>query len=628
MFNPVSYRVQCEKRGVHTKTTRDPKLHVGDAAQIVIFFLNADCQYSVHLTSQRECRDFNTEPFKSGYSLFQMLPGCWRHAVVRSLFLLLLFCPALVAQQKLNVQVSDAEDHPVKGLRITTKSPGSTETTDNSGKATITFTPVQGLIPLVIVSPPDWDFISPWQRSVTVPPDFWSIVVVPRGQREILEHPHVVKALAARANALQGRRSTEDFPPTAETRRRAVETVAAEVGLMPGDVDRKIEGLAVSDDIYSRALGRLYEHSYRDAAELFSRALEEAEGESDPSARVERGSSAAFFLGQALFEEGRFQESAQAYKRAAELRPNDPIILNNEGLSLSKAGDYKGAQELYERALQLLNKSGLSKSIDFSTTTNNLAALLAYRNDLEAADALFEKALDLRRELLPPNDIRIATSLNNVAAMKLVKGDCDSAKVLLNEALRIQQESANASLTRGRVMEQRTITPVDVMPKCLPSGECQVSAAGGAAIAASTPGIATTMTNLAMASFCQRKFDQAQRTLGAVLSIQESEPRIKSELGTTYLDLGRVAEAQKKWDEALKDYKKAISVYEKTLGISHPVLVRALIYSGELLEKLKQTDEARTALERALKIEAETFGSESDSAREVRAKLNSLGRNQ
>ena len=141
----------------------------------------------------------------------------------------LCFCLYLVptrSNKRSTFRFPDPASHAMKGIRITTKCPGTTETTDDAGKATLTYRPPvgnsKGPVDLVIVSPTTLDFISPWQRSVTVPPDYWPITLVPHGQREMLEHPKVVVSLAARANQLQLRKSAEEAAPSSQTRIRAI----------------------------------------------------------------------------------------------------------------------------------------------------------------------------------------------------------------------------------------------------------------------------------------------------------------------------------------------------------------------------------------------------------------------
>ena len=124
---------------------------------------------------------------------------------------------------------------------------------------------------------------------------------------------------------------------------------------------------------------------------------------------------------------------------ASALRPDDPLILNNEGLSLSKAGDFAGAEKVYRRALQIMGATGVARSINYSTTTNNLAATLAYQGNFEDADKLFDDALQLRRSLLKSDDPKIAIGLNNVAAMRITEGRCAEAAPFLDEAIGIQR---------------------------------------------------------------------------------------------------------------------------------------------------------------------------------------------
>jgi tetratricopeptide (TPR) repeat protein len=77
---------------------------------------------------------------------------------------------------------------------------------------------------------------------------------------------------------------------------------------------------------------------------------------------------AAFFLGSSLYEQGHYRESAQAYQRCLEIRPDDPTVLNNSALSLEGLGDYAGAEPLYRRALAIRERRS-----DLTTRTRQRA---------------------------------------------------------------------------------------------------------------------------------------------------------------------------------------------------------------------------------------------------------------
>ena len=64
----------------------------------------------------------------------------------------------------------------------------------------------------------------------------------------------------------------------------------------------------------------------------------------------------------------------------------------------------------------------------------------------------------------------------------------------------------------------------------------------------------------------------------------------------------------------------------EVLGESHPVLSQVYVSYGNLLTKRGKSDEARTAFERALKVEQAAFGSSSRRAQVLREKVASIGK--
>jgi tetratricopeptide (TPR) repeat protein len=548
------------------------------------------------------------------------------------------------AQQKLNVQVSNPKNQPLAGVKITTKLPSTTEITDPAGKATITFTPGSGVVELVIVSPRTLDFISPWQRSVTVPPNSWSLIVAAHGDREMLENPRVVTNLGAKANNLQIRKGVDDPPPNDHTKELAIAAVASEVGLSVGDLENSFASNQAKGDAYQRGTFTLLNREFAQAAILFRKSANET------GVSVERSANSFYFLGQSLYELGQYNQSAEAYKKALEFRPNDPTILNNEGLGLSKAGRFRESQDVYQRALEILKDSGQAKSIDFTTTTNNLAALQAYEGQVQNARDLFSTALDLRRQLLPPNDWRIAVSLNNVAAMMIVIGDCDAAEPLLKSALDIQlltgdpegpsaysnsrealvgapnsivamPQVSGSFVTEpshpdqsGIAAWQKGIAGIPQRPPGSASPDCSSLGSKGRIGAevpfSAAPSRATTLSNLAMVAACKHDYEGTVQLLNQVLTIQQSSQSVRADSGTTYLGLARAYEGLHKLSEADENYNRAVEVYFQKMG-NHPSTAQVMAdYAGFLLETGRQ-DQARDLIRRAIEIDRIALGPDS-----------------
>ena len=69
---------------------------------------------------------------------------------------------------------------------------------------------------------------------------------------------------------------------------------------------------------------------------------------------------AACFLGQSLYDEGRFRQAAASYARCLELKPSDLAVQNSLALSLAGAGNFQAATEQFTRTLGTLeNEYGL-----------------------------------------------------------------------------------------------------------------------------------------------------------------------------------------------------------------------------------------------------------------------------
>jgi outer membrane protein OmpA-like peptidoglycan-associated protein len=266
--------------------------------------------------------------------------------------ILLLFSGFLAGQsqqwQHINIQVSDTSAHPVIGLEITTQGPGVTARTDSAGKATIAFLPTTGAIKLVIVSPKGLDFASPWDRTVTLPPDFWSITVMSHGNRKALENVKVLSALTAAILQLQARRTLSSPPPSPVTREKAISAVAEQLGLESRDVENSInEWGTKAPDAYSRALFSMFNFSYEKAAGLFSDTLASLKDSTAPN-DVQTATDAAVLLAESSFEKGDYRASVDAYAIASRLRPTDPSIVSGSQLSaemLEKSGGDKDVKE-------------------------------------------------------------------------------------------------------------------------------------------------------------------------------------------------------------------------------------------------------------------------------------------
>src|SRR5262245_9202107 len=98
-------------------------------------------------------------------------------------------------------------------------------------------------------------------------------------------------------------------------------------------------------------------------------------------------------------------------------------------------------------------------------------------------------------------------------------------------------------------------------------------------------------------------FEQALKEAGA---FGESDPR----LATTLVNLAGVYYAQGRYADAEPLFRRALAIYEKTLGPAHPFTATALANLGAVYQAQKRYREAEPLLQRALAIREKAAGPE------------------
>ena len=212
-------------------------------------------------------------------------------------------------------------------------------------------------IKLQVAGPLNLVFIAPWNARVRVPPfenqseNFVPVIVAAREDRAVLESGKALASLAARINGASAPARSEER--SVEERRAAALVETAKLfGIEGSEVDRAIRALGANGkDPYEKGMSALYARDYGNAVPQLSEALltwgkQLRRVPSDVA-------NAALFLGQALFEHGKFDKAAEAYRRALRERPDDAIALNGLGAALFKDGKPDLAEPFVQRAAEL-----------------------------------------------------------------------------------------------------------------------------------------------------------------------------------------------------------------------------------------------------------------------------------
>ena len=310
------------------------------------------------------------------------------------------------------VDVQDEHRQPIFGVQIGVEGDGGSAVTDDHGKARIHLSPQnkqKDWVSLEILkSPPGKDLVmvSPWDSWISVPSfeneseNFVRVVVVEFSDRTTLEDDSVLAALTAKINKANAPKNVKDRHE--EDPKANLATVAKQYGLDPEELDKAIRSWGeVTTDPYEAGLAALYQRNYPAAAAQLKESLQNREGKHAVDQKAV--TDAAFFLGQSLYEEGKYKESAEAFRRCLQLRPDDATVLNKLGTSVMEAGDYAGAEPFLQRVLAIDEKALGPDHPYVATDLNNLASLLQNKGDYEGAEPLFRRALAIDLNALGPN---------------------------------------------------------------------------------------------------------------------------------------------------------------------------------------------------------------------------------
>ena len=463
------------------------------------------------------------------------LAGSWGWIVLLAPWLL------QAEQAILVLHIKDLHNHPIENVRLRAGDTSVSAPTDNYGEARIQLPPhtkPNAGASLEIVGDlkgRDLVFISPWDGRTRVPPfdneadNFVPVTLAERGDRACLENSDCIRAAAARINK-------ENAPKAAGERtseqqiQEALQTVAKQFELTPQDIDQAIRAWGErAEDPYDKGLAALYEKRYPEASVQLEQSFKlrkKTEAEA-----IEKTADAAFFLGQSLYVQGKYRESAEAYEEARARGPNDATVLNNLAVSWHAAGDYDKAEPLCRRALAIDEKTLGPEHPDVARDLNNLALLLDAKGDYAGAEPLYWRALAIHEKALGPEHPDVARDLNNLAGVLQAKGDYAGAEPLYRRALAINE---------------KTLGPEH-------------------------PDVARDLNNLAGVLQAKGDYVGAEPLCRRALAINEKalgpeHPDVATDLN----NLALLLDAKGDYVGAEPLYRRALAINEKTLGPEHP----------------------------------------------------------
>ena len=144
-------------------------------------------------------------------------------------------------------------------------------------------------------------------------------------------------------------------------------------------------------------------------------------------------------LGGCLYNEGRFEEAMQNYRKAIQINPNDFDTLFNLGTDFAAQGRFDEAIEDFHKAIQVDPHS--------SDALNNLGNALAARGRIDEAIQNYRQAIQIN-----PN---FPKALNNLGVALAAMGKLDEAIENYRQAIHIKPNYSEALNNLGHVLANK-----------------------------------------------------------------------------------------------------------------------------------------------------------------------------
>jgi len=129
------------------------------------------------------------------------------------------------------------------------------------------------------------------------------------------------------------------------------------------------------------------------------------------------------------------EKALQAYRRAVELDPENPIGWNRLGGLLQRKGELREAESAYRKVAELGESSG-NRTV-LAIAYGNLGNVYRIRGELDEAEAMHQKALAISETL--GHKGYTASIYANLAIVYEIRGELDEAEAMYQKALAISE---------------------------------------------------------------------------------------------------------------------------------------------------------------------------------------------
>ena len=323
--------------------------------------------------------------------------------------------------------------------------------------------------------------------------------------------------------------------------------------------------------------------------------------------------------GLVLTKLGRMAEAYAVYKQIFQIneklitKPTKEIISASLGFAEAerRAGEFGRADSLYNGLLSTYYPGGTQADAYYLLTLNNLAALRQSQGRLSDARDLMMKVCGAAKLISGNASLVYAQTLENLALVRMRLGDLGTVLAELDSSLSIYKViggESSAAYAKGMAGIGRYYEITGDYAKAEPylkRARDVIKTADGAQSAT----YATSLNGLALLYQTMGNYrDAGQLLLEAKSIFERLHGKSNSEYSTTTQNLGTLYQLQGQLDLAEPLLKEALDIDRNVLGENNPQYAISLQNLATLYQKLGRRQEAEETLNRALALTKATLG--------------------
>jgi CHAT domain-containing protein/tetratricopeptide (TPR) repeat protein len=320
-----------------------------------------------------------------------------------------------------------------------------------------------------------------------------------------------------------------------------------------------------------------------------------------------------------LYEQGRYDEAEQLYKRALAIYQIAPdlfqkiiaVTLNNLAEIYKAQGRFAEAELLHKQSLALKEKTLGPNDPAVATSLNNLARLYHKQHRYAEAEPLYKRSIAIRERAHGANDPSVAMALNDLAGLYKDQGRYVDAELIFRRTLEIDERAFGpnhstvaASLNNLALLYSMQGRYAEAEPLFKRSIAIEEKAHG-----ADDHGVAAALNNLATLYSKQGRYADAEPLLRRSLSIKEKVLGLNHpDVATTLNNLASLYQAQGRYADSEPIYKRSLAIKEKVLGRDDPEVARSLNNLAGLYVQQDRYAEVEQLYKRSLLINEKVYG--------------------